>query len=247
MAQRWEALKPHVVRLGVAGGGPLVILFHGCGGLRDHLPRYAVVAAARGAEVVIVDSYAARGWSRTFGLAFVCTGLVLKGKERAGDILASAWGLLAEGEPDRPLVLAGWSHGSWSIMDLMTMPLTAPGEAGLVDPDPAPLDNLKGAFLAYPYGGVGALSRVRPWVRATDLLAISPQRDHVTNLHDARRLYDRPRAAGCNVEAWEPAASHSFDEPASVFPMRHEEALTLESLARFDVFLDRVCPRSCLP
>lgn len=241
LEQRWSALVPHVVRYGKVGTGrPLVILFHGCGGLRDHLPRYAQVAAARGAEAVVVDSYAARGWSRAFGLTFVCTGAVLKGRERAGDVLAAAWGLLAEGDPDRPLILAGWSHGSWSIMDLMTMPLTTPGEGGLANPSPAPLRNLTGAFLAYPYGGVGALSRVKPWVRTPELVAISPRRDHVTNPRDARRLYEKPRASGCNIETWEPACTHSFDEPTSVFPMRHDEALTLESLERFDGFIGRV-------
>ncbi len=233
-------LRPHATRFGQgAPGRPLAILFHGCGGVRDHLARYAGVAKDRGVEAVVIDSYAARGWRRAYGLAFVCTGLALQGRERAGDVLAAAWGLLGEGEPERPLVLAGWSHGSWSIMDLMTMPLTAPGEAGLADPDPAPLRNLRGAFLAYPYGGVGALSRVRPWVRATDLSVISPKHDHVTCLRDARRLNGAPQAAGCRIETWEPDATHSFDEPTCVFPMRHDEALTLESLARFDAFLAR--------
>lgn len=60
------------------------------------------------------------------------------------------------------IVLAGWSHGGWAIMDLMTMGWEQPGEAGLADPDPTPLKGLRGLFLAYPYGGFGALSRRRP-------------------------------------------------------------------------------------
>src|SRR5690606_41285232 len=62
---------------------PTVLLFHGCGGLRAHLPRYAEAAKATGWRAVIVDSYAPRGWSRAFTLTAVCTGLALRGYERA--------------------------------------------------------------------------------------------------------------------------------------------------------------------
>ena len=84
-------------------------------------------------------------------------------------MLAAAWGAAAELDCDPArLVLAGWSHGAWAIMDLATMPLERPGEAGLADPSPEPLAGLQGLFLGYPYGGVTALSRTRPWVRGAD-------------------------------------------------------------------------------
>jgi len=237
LAQRWAALEPSLIRYGAPGQGPLVVLFHGCGGVRDHLERYALAAAEAGCEAVVVDSFAARGWSHVFGLAFVCTGLMFQGRERAGDVLAAAWGLTDQGRSDRPLILAGWSHGGWAIMDLMTMPLVEPGDAGLADPSPDALRNLKGLFLAYPYGGVGALSRVRPWLRGAAIAAIAPQFDHVTNLGDARRLYAAPREKGCPVDLWEHAGTHSFDEFTGVFPMRFDEPLTRESLDRFAAFL----------
>lgn len=233
LARRWAALRPYATYYGRPGQGPLVILFHGCGGVRDHMPVYAQAAVAVGGEAVVIDSYAARGWSHAFGLAFVCTGLMLHGRERAGDVLAAAWGLLKDGPADRPLILAGWSHGAWSIMDLMTMPLTGWGEAGIADPSPAPLANLKAMFLAYPYGGVGALSRVRPWLHGAPIVAVAPRRDHVTSLSDARRLYERPGDLGHQIDLWEPDATHSYDEPAGVFPMRFDEALRDESVTRF--------------
>ena len=235
---RWASLEPSTTRYGQArAGAPLVILLHGCGGVRDHLRRYGEAAAGVGAQAVVIDSYAARGWSRAFGLAFVCTGAVLHGRERAGDVLAAAWGLLGEAHPDRPLILAGWSHGGWAAMDLMTMPVTNTGEAGVADPDPACLRNLRGLFLAYPYGGVGALSRGRPWLRAPDVLAIAPTRDHVTSARDVDRLYARARASGAHLALWRPEATHSFDEPTTAFPMRHDEALTRQSLDRFAAFV----------
>jgi dienelactone hydrolase len=240
LARRWDALAPYADHYGASGEGPLVVLFHGCGGVREHLEVYAEAAVAAGCEAVVVDSFAARGWSRAFGLAFVCTGLMLHGRERAGDVLASVWGL-AEGRADRPVVLAGWSHGAWSIMDLMTMSLTDWGEAGLADPDPGVLDAVKGLFLAYPYGGVGALSRVRPWVRSAPVLAVVPSHDHVTSIDDARRLYDRPRAAGAAVDLWEVEATHAFDEGAGVFPMRFDAALRDESVTRYIDFIRGAC------
>jgi len=233
LARRWSALEPYATRYGERGQGPLVLMFHGCGGVRDHLPLYAQAAVAEGAEVVVIDSYAARGWSDTFGLAFVCTGLMLHGKERAGDVLAAAWGLTRGEGAKRPLILAGWSHGAWSIMDLMTMPLKDWGEAGIADPTPAPLAKLKALFLAYPYGGPGALSRVRTWVRAAPVLGVVATRDHITGIGDARRLFEAPRAAGADVQLWELDATHSFDEPTGVFPMRFDAAMRDESLTRF--------------
>lgn len=237
LSRRWAALRPYAVRYGAPGRGPLVILFHGCGGVREHLVDYAQAAAGTGCEAVVVDSFAARAWSRAFGMAFVCSGLMLHGRERAGDVLASAWGLMAQGAPDRPLILAGWSHGAWSIMDLMTMPLREWGEAGLSDPSPEALRTLKGMFLAYPYGGVGALSRVKPWRRAAPILGVAPRGDHITALGDARRLYEAPLAAGCAVDLWEPDATHAFDEGSEVFPMRCDPALRDQSMERFAAFL----------
>jgi len=240
MQQRWRRLEPHAVRFGGRGAGPLVILFHGCGGVQGHLALYAERVARAGGEAVVVDSYAPRGWARAFGLALVCTGAAFHGRERAGDVLAAAHGLMAEGDPGRPLILAGWSHGAWSIMDLMTMALTAPGEAGLADPSDRPLRTLRSLFLAYPYGGVGALSRVRPWLRSPDIEAIAPLYDHVTDRRDAQRLYVRPSAAGCPISLWEPQARHSFDEPPGAVPWRRDGALCAESLDRFSAYLDRV-------
>jgi len=52
------------------------------------LEALAEAAGAAGWRAFIVDSYAARGWSRTFALAMVCTGILLRGHERAGDVLA---------------------------------------------------------------------------------------------------------------------------------------------------------------
>lgn len=239
LAERWAALKPHVQVFGTeAPDRPGVLLFHGCGGLRGHLPLYAQAAVDAGWTAFVVDSYAARGWSRAFALTTVCTGMTFWGRERAGDVLAAAWGLIAEGRVDPGCIaLAGWSHGGWSVMDLMTMPLAAPGEAGLADPTPTPIDGVRGVFLAYPYGGFGALSRRRNWVRTPKVLGVLCLIDHVTSVRDTRRVFDAPLRAGADVALDELRATHSYDEGMTLLHIRNDPALTAGTLARFHGFL----------
>jgi dienelactone hydrolase len=218
-----------------------VLLFHGCGGVRGHLSLYAEAAAALGFRAVVVDSYAPRGWSRAYGNAFVCTGARFWGRERAGDVLAAVWGVSQRPEVDASrLALAGWSHGAWSIMDLMTMPLARPGEAALADPDPAPLDGVRSLFLAYPYGGFGALSRRRAWLRRPEVLGVIPRQDHYTRRADTELIYGGARRGGCAPELWEmQAGTHSFDEPAPAWPMRADPQMAAEARRRFAAFLER--------
>ena len=228
--------------VGPEGRRPTVLLFHGCGGLGVHLDLYAAAATQQGVRVAIVDSFAPRGWSNRFGKTFVCTGAVFRGAERAGDVLASAHGAITDlGADPSALVLAGWSHGAWSIMDLMTMPLQRAGEAGLLDPSPDPLQGVKGLFLAYPYGGIAALSRRRDWVRRPRSLAILGEKDRVTHPRDAQRIYERLAAGGCALEVWRVPGAHAFDEAGTELSwLRHDRELTAEAVRRFGGFLAEV-------
>jgi dienelactone hydrolase len=216
-------------------------MFHGCGGERGHLEDYGRAAAAAGVRSFVIDSFAPRGWSIAFGMTFVCTGLRFWGRERAGDVLAALWGVSQRPDVDAGRIcLAGWSHGAWSIMDLMTMPLTRPGEAALQDPHPAPLAGVKSLFLAYPYGGFGALSRRRAWLRSPAVLGIIPASDHITNRRDAELIYGPIRRCDAELEIWElEEGTHSFDEPAPHFPMRRHPGMALEAQRRFGAFLQR--------
>lgn len=247
VAERWALLEPFVTAFGSDDGQarPAVILFHGCGGLRPHLPMYAQAAVEAGWRAFVVDSYAARGWSREWALTMVCTGILLRGSERAGDVAAAVWGLAQRPDVDASkLVLAGWSHGSWSMMDLMAMRLERPGEASLADPQTAraALAGVVGLGLYYPYVGPGALSRTRPWVRNPSVLAVIARDDHLTSVHNAMSVHDRIRRGGAEVETWIAAGTHAFDEPTTegFGPMRHDPDLTQESLERFGRFLKRL-------
>ncbi len=239
-SERWDRLSPHIQVFGPddAAARPAVLLFHGCGGVRDHTLVHAKAAAEAGFRAFVVDSYAPRGWNRLYGLMFVCTGLTFRGVDRAGDVLAAIWGVTQRSDVDAgSIALAGWSHGSWTIMDLMTMRLTRPGEAGLVDAPLVPLECVKGLYLAYPYGGVGALTRTQPWVRMPRTLAVIAERDHVTHIRDAEKLFRSVERSGATLEVWRVDGSHAFDEAQTAPPMRYDPALAAEARQRFTSLL----------
>lgn len=240
--RRWQRLYPHIEVLGPNDDAPrpAVVLVHGCGGVRVHLRRYAAEAAKVGYRAFLVDSFGARGWSKQFAQYLVCSGLMLRGRRRAGDVLAALWGVRQwRGvDPDR-LVLAGWSHGSWAIMDLMTMPLRRRGEAALADPDPTPLDGVGGAFLAYPYVGLVALSQSRFWLRTPRVFGVVARRDHLASVRRSMRAYAAAVGAGAEVELWGADATHAFDEPGirAPVPITYDPDLSDAALDRFRRFL----------
>jgi dienelactone hydrolase len=241
---RWARLAPHTKVSGPddAERRPLVLLFHGCGGVQGHLDAYAAEASAAGWRSAIVDSFAPRGWSRAYGLSFVCTGARFWGFERAGDVLATIHGLSRRDEVDASnIVLAGWSHGGWAIMDLMTMGLARPEEARVGGVGPGMLDGVKGLFLNYPYVGLGTRAAKRDWRYAPKVMGVIAAKDHLgaPKLHEA--AYARARTGGCAVETVTIAGTHAFDQPQemllSVSPMRRDAALFAENLERFGGFL----------
>ena len=244
LKQRWARLEPHVTVVGPDDDRPrpAVLIFHGCGGLRDHLPRYAQAAKAAGWRAFIIDSYAPRGWGRAFTLTAVCTGLALRGYERAGDVLATIHGVSARADVDASsLVLAGWSHGGWSIMEMMS---AAPeqGTMGVADPASADLSGVKAVWLAYPYVGPFAFNKMKPWRHCPRVLAVTCSRDHLTTIRNAEQVNAMIGNCGAEVESWIAEATHAFDEPTNNGPMRHHPVLAEEALARFRAFLTDVAP-----
>ncbi len=244
---RWDRLEPHASVHGPddAARRPVVMLFHGCGGVQAHLHDYAAEATRAGWRSVVVDSFAPRGWSRAYGLSLVCTGTQFWGFERAGDVLATIYGMgqRPDIDPTR-VVLAGWSHGGWAIMDLMTMALASEAEARIGGAGPGLLDGVKGAFLSYPYVNFGARGAKRDWRYKPKVMGVIARRDHLgpPKLHEA--AYARARASGVAVETITVEGTHAFDQPQEILlnvsPMRRDEALFRANIARFGGFLEAV-------
>ncbi len=244
LKDRWSRLFPHILVYGPADDlpRPAVLLFHGCGGVREHIRRYAKSAVEAGYRAFVVDSFGARGWSREFALTFVCTGILLPGLERAGDILATIHGVrdYPGVDPDR-IVLAGWSHGGWGIMDLMTLPLTRKGEASLLDPNPALMTSVKGTFNVYPYVNFPARSRHKTWVHKARTFGVIARDDHLATVNIAMKAYGAAVKGGSDVEIWTVDATHAYDEPAirPPTPMLYDAEKAAETHEKFKVFLRR--------
>lgn len=244
LAQRWQMLQPWVKverPLLSFTAAPAVILFHGCGGVRPYLQRYTQAAREAGAVTFVVDSYAPRGISIARAVSSICTGLEFRGSERAGDVLAAAWGVrqLGDIDPDR-IVLAGWSHGGWSIMDLMTMALAAPGEAGLTDPSAAAVENLAGLFLVYPYCGPASRTARLGWKRTPPVQAVMGASDILAQPNVTRRALAAAARSGAMVQSeMAPGATHAFDDDQQPFlsPYRFSPTASARSLELFKQFL----------
>jgi dienelactone hydrolase len=241
---RWARLEPHAAIHGPddADKRPVVMLFHGCGGVQAHLDEYAAEATRAGWRSVIVDSFAPRGWSRAYGLSFVCTGTRFWGFERAGDVLATIYGMGQREDVDATrVVLAGWSHGGWAIMDLMTMALESETEARIGGAGPGLLDGVRGVYLNYPYVNFGTRGAKRDWRYRPRVMGVIARHDHLgpPRLHEA--AYARAMASGCAVETVTVEGTHAFDQPQELLlnlsPMKRDDALFRENLGRFGGFL----------
>lgn len=187
LTQRADMLAPYAQYDAPPAGGhaPLVILVSGCGGVvGPHGPNrvmnnYAEAAARAGAYAVIVDSFRPRGIGRNAAIKTVCTALRLRGGERAGDILAGQelarrhWGNRFTG-----VILAGWSHGAWAVMELLSDGPRARQVGSLKLTAPHAALNPAAVVLYYPYCGFLNSAHRRPdWAFRGPLLLVTAELD----------------------------------------------------------------------
>ncbi|MDP1778270.1 MAG: dienelactone hydrolase, partial [Brevundimonas sp.] len=125
------------------------------------------------------------------------------------------------------------------IMEAMSSP-RGRSMLGVVDPGAVSLNGVVGAWLAYPYVGVGAVNRMRPWTHCPKTLAVISRTDHLTTVRNAERVHDMVRRCGGEVETWIADGSHAFDEPMAAAPMRHHPELAAEAEQRFVALLNDV-------
>jgi hypothetical protein len=111
---------------------------------------------------------------------------------------------------------------------------------GVEDPGAVSLDGVVGAYLAYPYVGIGAVNRMRPWTHCPKTLAVISRTDHLTTVRNAERVHDMVRRCGAEVETWIADGTHAFDEPMAAGPMRYHPDLAEEAVRRFTALLNDV-------
>ena len=225
-----------------AGPFPVVIQFHGCAGIRPPFQAlWADIANKAGYAAMIIDSNSVRGMSRDAALKSVCDGERLIGQERAGDVLAAIEIAALNPKIDRSkIILAGWSHGAWSVMDYLTMDQRRKGPAGLTN-WPSPARDVSGAILVYPYCGTGTLSRFRPWRNELPVLALIAGADTIVDAEECITYFEDRKGKGNPVDLIVyPDTEHAFDDPFIEPEWRHwhnPEAFD-DAKARYAKFLN---------
>ncbi len=236
-------LQPSMIISKPEGEGPfpVILQFHGCAGARLPFQKmYAEIANQQGYMSVIVDSMRPRGYSREKAVSTVCSGKEFMGQERAGDVVAALDYVLNRVDTDENnIILAGWSHGAWTIMDLMTMDLKKRLPVSLKSYQGA-LPKIKGAVLFYPYCGIGTLSRKTGWTQNPKILALIAGDDHVVNHKQCLKMFNKleKKNISINKTVYE-NTEHAFDDPfiEDEWKHWHNPENMRDALSRYGQFL----------
>ena len=216
LGERIARLEPHFTVLKPERDGvyPTVLMLHGCGGPRPFIAEMAEVAVRAGAAAVIIDSYAPRRIGTLQAYATVCTGAMLHGRERAGDLYAAFAWTRAQPWADRDRIATmGWSHGGWTILDALSLRRNemerVTGLRGLPD---EPLDGLAGAMVVYPYTGIGSYVGQRAWrMTPKHAAAIVAQHDYIVGEARGALEAQRKRGDALDIHFFE-GATHAFED-----------------------------------
>ena len=155
-------LEPHLEVLKPAEEGvfPVVVVVPGCLHTVSHNSAWHSFFVELGYAVVVVDSFAPRGIVGTDAmLQRVCSGRKVAGFDRAGDVYAAVEYLRQQPWADSErIILAGWSHGGWAVMDAMAFYSDNAAPYNLAGSGDG-LAGVSGIVLVYPYCGFGTAVR----------------------------------------------------------------------------------------
>jgi dienelactone hydrolase len=240
-------LEPSVRLYKPDGPGPFpaVLQLHGCGGCKPIQDDYAKAAQSVGVLALIVDSLTPRGMTYDDGLRLVCSGRRLRGRERAGDLVAGLEMLRRRPDVDKSrIAVAGWSHGGWTIMDLLALDTPREKPFNLKETPKDVWAGVVGIELIYPYSGFPGLTRRRGWTRTdipVDVLLV--EGDTIASTADSQAALEKARASGAqvDVEFWS-GVTHAFeeDDQAPGSKLRYDPERAKDAHRRYAAWLRRV-------
>ena len=221
-------LKPDITIKKPEGDGPFpaVLLYSGCEGLWRDGKRlvvtdiYSDIAVSEGVVAIVVDSFTPRGIDYETAITEVCSGWLLRGAKRAGDIAVTIPFArdLPYVDPAR-IAIAGWSHGGWSVMDFLAMPPDRMVPYSLTEWPANPFSGLTSVYLTYPYCGMNAtgfptLAPTRGFAEPRPIWAIHGTADTTAPPWPCDEAYDLVVAEGAPIDSETiDGATHAFDRP----------------------------------
>ncbi|GJL97030.1 MAG: dienelactone hydrolase [Hyphobacterium sp.] len=197
------------------GPFPVVILLHGCGGVRPNMETFAGLANEAGVMAVIPDSNRLRSIGYEEALQTVCTGAKLRAHERAGDLHAVLELVRRDKRADANRVaLAGWSHGGWTVLEAMALERAGKRPASLTEMPPQGLAGVQAVFAMYPYNGYPARSRRLPWLSGIPVESLLVRGDTICDDAESVAVFNRQIEWGADVKwRYVEGTTHAFDEP----------------------------------
>ncbi len=213
-------IEPHISVFKPQGVGPFptILMFHGCGGIKQQQVFWANIFQSWGYAAIYVDSYAGRNIDRERALSQVCQGKELIGGERAADVLtAMAWAKQQSWANLNDLTLAGWSHGAWSIMDAFALENKGVLPHSLNSAPDASLKDVDNLVLSYPYCGLGDQGSENGWKQTPSTIAITVEHDSVVgdNICDASFKTIEKNTSHFQHEVLA-NVDHAFDSPVAL-------------------------------
>ena len=254
IAELEDILDDHLVVLAPEDDGPFraVVFFHGCAGLYRNgepvtiMPDYANIAVEEGYAAVIVDSLTPRNLEFWSAVPTVCQGWRLRGEERAGDVLAALKAVKKDPRlrPD-DVVLAGWSHGAWAIMNALAFDYRNSFPHNLREGDPALLERVHSVYATYPFCGFPARTASHGWKFRIPVMFVFGSEDEFVSVDDCVTASKRLRADGIPAHLPPPieGATHAFDERDNLGDspfVRYDPDQTKEAHDRFRAYLQTV-------
>ena len=172
------------------GPHPILIYMAGCVFFAQHADFWGRTLADQGYAMLMIDSFGPRNIDEATQRSSVCRGLRFQGRERSGDLWAALNMIqkdigLDTADIDKSRIAAiGFSHGAWSIMDMMTQWTTGKLPGSLTStqvPPPVPtVQDLKALVLFYPWCRAFSLTQtVGAWSTIPPTHFVRPYNDTV--------------------------------------------------------------------
>jgi dienelactone hydrolase len=191
-------------------------MFHGCGGNPDQQTYWGNAFKEMGFVGVYIDSYSGRSIDFEGAQTQVCNGNELRGAERASDVLtAIAWANRQPWADKDNIILAGWSHGAWSVMDTFALDRQNTLPHNLNSAPDVDLNSIKQAVLFYPYCGIASKTGTAGWAVNPDILLIEVANDSVVGKQVCDSSFSWIKNSGSQVQhKIFKGVDHAFDTDA---------------------------------